>query len=316
MRINALGPQRIISKSMNNANEFKVNVFDWISSNFFGTEAREIIEALLGKKVSRLYLRLNSLNALDNAARRYGFGLSVGGVKHVLSQNRGKWSDTITSHVPLSAAHGLFVAYIARNLSEAEKARQLDEKGAHEDFGTLLGIPKCCITRFCEQWRRSSNSFDSMTYLVNNRNCNLINFIKWQNNVLGQFSQRSLVSYIPCKLDCQHTREFASSIYKEISSVAPMIAKHCLRGHKKPYLSEPSGNIVEMTWTVNSANDSSSLMGFDGESSWQVTWKGDLRDEEHNRIDKNFTILKDSVSILETEIKRVQIIIPEADEDE
>lgn len=297
---------------MSKADGPKLDVFNWISADFLGTEAREIAEAVLGLKVSRLYLRQDALDALDNSARRFGFGLSVGGFKHVLRQNREKWSDTITGLVPLSSAEGLFVAYVARNLKQADLARRYDEDEAHEEFGVLLGIPHCCITRFCDQWRRSSDTFDSMTYLVNRRNCNLVNAVDWRNNVLGQFFQRGLVSYMPCKFECQNTRRVVSTVFERLSRVAPKIASHCFEGHKRPYLSDPTGQIVEMARVVGADGVAYHLAGFDGESAWEVIWKVAPRDPEANMITENIDVFKDSSLVLEPEIADVQIIVPAA----
>ena len=107
---------------------------------------REVLEAVLGLKCSRVSVTRGTLERLEALARELGFGLAIGDSKRVSAFHPGKgiWSDQVSKYVPLDdPTDGLFAAYLASTPAAALLARDTEAQTGDDSFGALLRIPQC-----------------------------------------------------------------------------------------------------------------------------------------------------------------------------
>lgn len=232
--------------------------------------AREIAEAVLGLKVSRVYLTRRQLDLIDSVSQEIGLGISVGSRKHFLRSDNGPWTDDVAAYLPLESAEGWFVVYLADDAEKADLARQYDETGRDSEFGELLGIPPCCIERFVAVWGREEREFDARAYLSQQLGHRHIVRVNWRNNAFGQFFNRCLVSYFPCSLSCCATREIVQQRIQGLSMFAPDCAKYLKSGHTRPFLKLSDTQFVTMSSLKFSQPDRRCFAGYERDELWEV----------------------------------------------
>jgi hypothetical protein len=198
---------------------------------------RELLEAILGLKCSRISVTLNGLKRLKALACDLGFGLYVADSKRISAYHPGKgiWSDQASKYVPLDDPEGLFVAYLALTPEDALTAYQTEAYMGDDSFGELLLIPPCCRRFYLDRRPQALAAGDD--YL-------------WETlgedpgggaepagaNIVAQYFGRCLLSHFPCSLRCTLSRRVSVLRRKAIAQVSQEFSDYLAEGHSWPVL--------------------------------------------------------------------------------
>jgi hypothetical protein len=193
---------------------------------------REILEAVMGLKCSRISLGSDELHYLKNLSNELNFGIAVSDSKTISKAElwKGSWSDRVPHYVPLDYPEGLYTIYVGPNQEEAIAARFAEEVIGDEAFGKLLQIPSCCRNFYSDRQDRSSS--EEIDYLwevvetVPNHELAPLGA-----NILGQYFDRCLLSHFPCSLQCEASRKESLRRSEILSKVAPELVAHLTEGH-------------------------------------------------------------------------------------
>lgn len=208
-------------------------------------DRREIIEAVLGLKCSRVYASRTELDCLDSLSRDDCFGISVGSKKVTFqySPDRGNWSDSFGEPLPLDAAAGHFGVYLATKPELADRALEADERDDHLAFAALLQIPECCATFFYRSAAgKEARGKDFLSLAL--AATDVTRRVPSGANVLGQYFDRSFLSHFPCTLQCRYSHSLAVYRRGSLQAISAALTSELAAGHRWPYLIVKDEGIV------------------------------------------------------------------------
>jgi hypothetical protein len=194
---------------------------------------RELLEAVLGLKCSRVSVTRDGLERLEALARELGFGIAVANSKRISAFHPGKgsWSDQASKYVPLDdPAEGLFAVYLASNPEDARTAREAEAYMGDDAFGELLLIPACCRRFYLERRTQALAAGDD--YLWETIGDNLKSGVQPAGaNIVAQYFDRCLLSHFPCSLRCVASRQASASRREIIAQVSRQFSDYLAEGH-------------------------------------------------------------------------------------
>lgn len=199
---------------------------------------RELIEAVLGLKCSRVSVTRGGLKRLEGLARELGFGIAVADSKRISAFHPGKgaWSDQASKYVPLDdPAEGLFAVYLASTPEDAHIARQTEACVGDDAFGELLLIPPCCRRFYLERRPQALAAGDD--YLWETLGANPPDGVEPAGaNILAQYFGRCLLSHFPCSLSCAASRKESARRREIIAQVSQEFSDYLGEAHRWPVL--------------------------------------------------------------------------------
>jgi hypothetical protein len=184
---------------------------------------RELLEAALGLKASRLQVSRQGLDALDDISRHTGLGACLAEYRVLteINSGRGAWNDRIVARVGLDDARGDYLVYVAEDQDTAEQARVFDALGDDNQFGELLAIPDCCRA-FYSRYIRDSYVADPL-WVVAER-CEDSWRVPQGANICAQYFERGFLSHFPCDLGCSKSRGEARRRSIEVGEICESFA--------------------------------------------------------------------------------------------
>lgn len=214
-------------------------LFEEIRTEAPAIATRELLEAAAGRKCSRVEVGAAGLDRLRSLSLAFGFGLTVGRHKVIVSResHKGDWSDGTVEFVPTDAPHGYFVAYLGPTEQAAELARDAEEFLGDDAFGELLGIPPCCRA-FYLQYREvalaAGDDYLPWTLAASGSGPHPAGA-----NICAQYFDSALLGHYPCSLSCMATRERSARTLAWLRRIAPALAIIMETGHRSSYIVEP-----------------------------------------------------------------------------
>jgi hypothetical protein len=197
---------------------------------------REVLEAVLGFKCSRVSVTRGALERLDRLARELEFGIAVADSKRVSAflPGKGMWSDQVSEYVPLDdPANGLFAVYVASTPADAQTARETEARTGDDSFGELLRIPKCCRRFYLERRPQALAAGDD--YLWETLGESPGSQVRPAGaNILGQYFGRCLLSHFPCSLSCAASRKESALRRQVIARVCSDFSNFLAGAHHWP----------------------------------------------------------------------------------
>lgn len=199
---------------------------------------RELLEAILGLKCSRVSVTRSGLERLVVLARELGFGIAVADSKRISAFHPGKgtWSDQASRYVPLDdPAKGLYAVYLASTPGDARTARETEAYMGDDSFGELLLIPACCRRFYLERRPQALAAGDD--YLWETIGENPRRGVEPAGaNIVAQYFDRCLLSHFPCSLRCIASRKASASRREIIAQVSRQFSDYLAEGHSWPVL--------------------------------------------------------------------------------
>jgi hypothetical protein len=207
-----------------------VRLFHRLNGKFNDNTLREIVLASAGIKVSRTCLNDSELHQFLEAAREGNLEAVVSEEKYIHRRDIGKggWSNSLASVVPTDHPEGLFNVYIACAEKLAKAGLSLEATSDEDGFGSLLGIPHCCIeayVRFHPVARLKQNDF---VPLVLESTSGPAPYSPW-NNYVSQYFGRALLSFFPCSFNCPEAESFARASFEVLQQCSAPWADGFLR---------------------------------------------------------------------------------------
>lgn len=215
-------------------------IFQAVAASAPPQTTRELLEAVLGLRASRIQVSRRGLDAIDNLCSEHSFGASVADYKVVCSQKaaRGGWSDAVSEVVPLQDSRGEYLVYIGRTQDDAERARIADASGDDDAFGASLGIPACCRRSFANQQVDSDRGDPLAAVLAAS---DPLTSIAVGANVLAKYFGRGYLSHYPCSLHCRDSAVASWQRHEIISKVDSDFGDWLAEGARRWYLVLRSG---------------------------------------------------------------------------
>ena len=115
---------------------------------------------------------------------------------------------------------GYFFMYLSKNKEIAEKAKLMEEKNNHLQFGLLLGYPRCC----CEFFEKNFNDKNTDLTFKILENSNGFEF-PFYTNIAARHFDICLLSHFPHSFDCKLSIEIAKNNLKIIKKCLPQLAE-------------------------------------------------------------------------------------------
>lgn len=189
-------------------------LFHELSGEFNDNILREILLASIGVKVSRTCMSIAELETFVPTAQDNNLKVVISAEKYIHRQDIGKggWSNSLERSVSIDHPDGLFNVYIASDKQLAEKSLKLEEFSEQDDFGSLLGIPRCCRDAYLRSQpiaKLKQNDFVPLV-LENTKEQPPYNF--W-NNYVAQYFGRALLSFFPCSFNCPEAAKLAQTTF-------------------------------------------------------------------------------------------------------
>jgi hypothetical protein len=210
-----------------------INVLHKLTDRLSNTATREVLEALAGRKVSRIALSENHIPWLENIIHSMNGSILKGyePFLHQPDQGKGDWSSkSIQTKVPnhLIPSWQLF---IAKEEKHARLARDLEMYNEEKTFGMFLGIPECCA-EFYVQNRHNAMKIQNDFTLFSAINSPHIESLPFWTNTLTQYFGSTLISFAPCSFTCPHAIKVAMNNYEHLKGVSVPFANIFLAFHK------------------------------------------------------------------------------------
>ena len=104
-----------------------------------------------------------------------------------------------------SAKKGDFFLYISKSKEMAVRAKELEGKEDHIEFGKVLGYPECCCKFFNETFPEESKGNNDYVYPAL-KNSEGFRF-SFYTNVVARHLDLNLISHFPCNFSCEASIE-------------------------------------------------------------------------------------------------------------
>jgi len=185
------------------------------------------------KPVAKITVSNDDYDKVRSFCDNYGLVMKRSNEKVLKNIN---WSEgSFVDSVKIDAfmpSSGDNIIYLSKHESLAERAKVADFLNDHEQLGTLLGYPKCCVDHFRHV---KTNEF---IYANNYVKPALENssFKVSMINILPRHVDVSLISHYPCSFDCTQSINIAEQHLGVIRKHAPELADYMLDILKSPVI--------------------------------------------------------------------------------
>ncbi|KIQ77604.1 hypothetical protein RW25_28445 [Bacillus sp. L_1B0_8] len=195
-------------------------------SGFTQLQCREICEATLGYKLSRINLYRNQAQYLVDWCHKYNLFIDCSDFyvqEFICEEGKGNWSNQGEKTFDIN---GCKFYYISRNKEEVQLAKSAEVK---EEFdaklmGNLLKIPECCTEKYLVNREVVEKKyFDDYAIITTKNTLNSSDMFNanWKTNYLSQYFGYSLIHHFPCTWNCQNTIDRADKSIEIMNSVSP-----------------------------------------------------------------------------------------------
>jgi hypothetical protein len=117
---------------------------------------------------------------------------------------------------------GDYFLYISKSKDMAAKAKELEGKEDHIEFGKILGYPECCVKFFNQEFPQESKGNNDYVYPAL-RNSEGFRF-PFFNNVVARHLDLNLISHFPCNFNCKASIEIGKKNLECIKKISPDIS--------------------------------------------------------------------------------------------
>lgn len=194
------------------------------------TTVMELLEAVAGRKVSRLAFSENNVPWLDDLLTEFGahWQPAYAPFYHTPDQGKGEWSSrSEQSESSPNLRHRSWQIYIAKYPELALQARDMEAAHDERELGLVLGIPPCCIDFYIRHREAARLTQNDYTLHSAKKTGQLFDLPHW-NNTLTQYFGVSLLSFAPCTYRCSAARQYAQQRWASARNVAPQEADSVL----------------------------------------------------------------------------------------
>ena len=179
-------------------------------------EVLYVIEGI--KPCTRILVFEDELNRVIDFLNENNLFTDISNFK-VLKQNTQSefYSDKSIKISKNDVRKGYFFMYLSKNKEIAEKAKLMEEKNNHLQFGLLLGYPRCC----CEFFEKNFNDKNTDLTFKILENSNGFEF-PFYTNIAARHFDICLLSHFPHSFDCKLSIEIAKNNLKILKKSQPM----------------------------------------------------------------------------------------------
>ncbi len=197
------------------------------------TKSLDVLFVLEDKKpVARVTVSDGDYSKVKSFCDNYGLVIKKSHEKVLKNITWGEGSFDAVMVDALIPSSGDYFVYISKHESLAERAKVADFLGNHEQLGTLLGYPSCCVNHFKKiKDREYAYANDFITPALDNSSFK-VSLI----NILPRHVDVSLISHYPCSFDCVSSIKIAEQHLGVVRNYSPELADHILGILKSPVL--------------------------------------------------------------------------------
>jgi hypothetical protein len=145
-------------------------------------------------------------------------------------KNKGGYSNLVMDRRPARIGSGAWRAVlIAQDWNHVALACLALLFGWQWYLGRLLEYPECCVKAFLERWPEARDRHQgdvARVLLADHGGGPFVGSFHWGANVFARYSKISLISYFPCRLECQATCLLAESQLAALAAFEPEVAQH------------------------------------------------------------------------------------------
>lgn len=173
------------------------------------TKALEILYILEGiKPVARQGFYENELPAVKRFCKENNLSIELSPYKVVLLDENLGYSNKGIKVKPDDSRRGMFFAYISKNELLAVRANCLELNNRHKELGMVLGYPECC-SAFFQKYEPLRSKVDN-SYILPCLQDSKGTVFPFQNNIMKQNRDITLLSHFPCSFSCQESLNLAN----------------------------------------------------------------------------------------------------------
>jgi len=185
-----------------------------LRGHFGSNVIREILLAVAGVKVSRTCMSDSQLDLFCRIAEHHGFGLVTSSERYVHRRDSGKGgsSNSIERLAGPEEEGGLRNVYVATDSGLAKTGEMLEEAGDDENFGLLLGIPRCCREFYVRVRSIAAARQNDLVLLTLESTGGAMPYDPWVNYPANYFGP-GLISFFPCSFRCRNAAAVARSTF-------------------------------------------------------------------------------------------------------
>lgn len=204
-----------------------------LNSRLSDTATREVLEALAGRKVTRIGLSENHIPWLIACIEGAG-GYAIKAYAPFESEadtGKGGWSSRAKNGPSRSDIIPSWQIYIAASKDAALVARELELEHREVEFGRVLGIPKCCCA-FYQTTRPLAETMQNDFTLFSAKATSGDGAYPVWTNTLPQYFGSSFLSFAPCSYRCQHAVRYAQSSHAFLQRIDENFSMRMLQWHQ------------------------------------------------------------------------------------
>ncbi len=198
------------------------------------TKSLDILFVLEDKKpVARITVGNDDYDGVKAFCDHYGLVMKKSHEKVLknIKLDDSTYSDAVMVDA-LIPSTGDFFVYISKHESLAERAKVADFLNDHEQLGSLLGYPTCCVNHYKKiKAKEYAYRNDFITPALDNSSFK-VSLI----NILPRHVDVSLISHYPCSFDCVPSINIAEQHLDVVRNYSPELADHILGILKSPVL--------------------------------------------------------------------------------
>ena len=222
-------------------------LFDLINTFESSTVAREVIQAAIGLKPSRLILTETNTNAIIEILRNYKIPYFVldTPIYCLVHGKETTWSNRILlnkeiNKFPKKNVQKNWCIYLDMK-KQFKELKECDFGKDDNQMAFYLGIPECC-SKFYSKYAREALLYDLdfLPFCFDNTNFNQIGWC----NILSQYLGHCLFSHFPCSFECEKTRELSKNTYDLLKQIEIKQHKDFKACHFNSYLYSVNTKIV------------------------------------------------------------------------
>lgn len=172
------------------------------------------------KPCARILVFEDELDKVTNFLNENNINATISDFKVLKQTVQSEFYSDKSIKIPKNAAEkGYFFVYLSKNKETAEKAKLMEEKNNHVEFGLLLGYPKCC----CEFFKKNFNERNADLTLKSLENSIGFEF-SFYNNIAARHFDVSLLSHFPHSFECKESISMAKNNLKIIQKYSKQLA--------------------------------------------------------------------------------------------
>lgn len=230
----------------------KLDLFKKLQAEgFTNVQLREIMEAYMGYKVSRIHVDDRQKKCLEDFCKETRLLYLIGNYKvkdQVVVEKKGKWSN-IGVKVDIQEKNAWWYLYIGRKLEELEVAREFDfiEKNDPHIIGKLLKIPSCCTEFFLQNKQQALDLYFDDYSILTLRNTPESCHLHYLTNYISQYFDYSLISHYLCSFNCVESKKKAEESLNIVSEIWPELANKIVQNLKKVMIFDNGNGVYSFT---------------------------------------------------------------------